>query len=82
MVNSEVFTIDEAKFPPAEMRELLREHRWIPIIDPGIKNSGAFYEEGLRRNAYILDANTKQPFIGKMRAGNTVYPDFFHPNAS
>jgi hypothetical protein len=41
------------------MSDLLEDFRWIPIIDPGIKNSGYFYEEGLKRNAYILDANTK-----------------------
>ena len=30
----------------------------------------------------MLDANTKEPFLGKMRVGRTVYPDFFHPNTS
>jgi alpha-glucosidase (family GH31 glycosyl hydrolase) len=82
MVDSEVFTLDERRFPPAEMRELLKDLRWVPIIDPGIKNSGAFYEDGLARNAFILDANSGAPFLGKMRAGRTAYPDFFHPNAS
>lgn len=44
MIDSEVFTIDESRFPLDKMAELLEEYRWIPIIDPGIKNSGYFYE--------------------------------------
>jgi alpha-glucosidase (family GH31 glycosyl hydrolase) len=82
MIDSEVFTIDETRFPLDEMRKLLEEYRWIPIIDPGIKNSGPLYEEGLKKYAFMLDANSEKPFLGKMRAGRTVYPDFFHPNAS
>lgn len=64
------------------MKELLSNYHWMPIIDPGIKNQGPIYEAGLQKNAYILDANTEEPFVGRMRVGKTVYPDFFHPNAS
>lgn len=64
------------------MRKLLENYRWIPIIDPGIKSTGEFYDEGFKRNAFILDANTKLPMNGKMRSGKTVYVDFFHPNSS
>ena len=46
MVNSEVFTIDETRFPLDQMKKLIEDYRWIPIIDPGIKNEGPFYEAG------------------------------------
>lgn len=82
MINSEIFTIDETRFPLDQMRKLLEEYRWIPIIDPGIKNAGPLYEEGLKRGAFMMEANSDKPFLGKMRAGRTVYPDFFHPNSS
>jgi hypothetical protein len=41
------------------MKALLQKYRWIPIIDPGIKNEGPIYEAGLEKNAYILDAGRK-----------------------
>ena len=64
------------------MKSLLEKYKWIPIIDPGLLNQGPTYETGLERNVFILDANTGEPFLGKMRVGRTVYPDFLHPNAT
>jgi hypothetical protein len=43
MTNSEVFTIDETRFPLDRMKKILENYQWIPIIDPGIKNSGYPY---------------------------------------
>jgi hypothetical protein len=40
------------------MKKILQKYRWMPIIDPGIKNTGPIYEAGKVKNAYILDANT------------------------
>jgi len=28
------------------MKDLLNNYRWMPIIDPGIKNKGPIYEAG------------------------------------
>ena len=64
------------------MKSLLEKYKWIPIIDPGLLNQGSTYETGLEQNVFILDANTGEPFLGKMRVGRTVYPDFLHPNAT
>ena len=52
------------------------------FVDLNDLSEGGNYPEGVQRGVFILDANTKTPFLGKMRVGRTVYPDFFHPNAT
>jgi hypothetical protein len=39
MLDYEDFSVDSKKFPLDRMKKLLENHRYIPIIDPGIKAS-------------------------------------------
>jgi len=41
----------------------------IPVINAGIKVSGAAYEEGLKRGVYVTEASSKKPFVGKQWSG-------------
>lgn len=82
MVGYEDFTIDEYRFPLAKMKNITDRYRYIPIIDAGIKNVGAAYDEGLKRGVYVMDANGKKPYVGKVWPGSTTFVDFFHPNAT
>jgi alpha-glucosidase (family GH31 glycosyl hydrolase) len=82
MIDYEDFTIDESRFPLDRLNKLLEKYRYIPIIDAGIKNSGSAYEEGLRRDVYIKESNTNQPYVGRVWPGDTTFVDFFHPNAT
>ena len=43
MIENEVFTIDQSRFPLDKMKDILKNYRWMPIIDPGIKNEGPIY---------------------------------------
>ena len=54
----------------------------MPIIEPSIKNgSGYAYEEGKKRNILIKDAEGNDQ-IGRVWAGEVVFTDYFHPNAT
>ena len=64
------------------MAKLLQKYRYIPIIDAGIKTSGSAYEEGLRRQTYVMNPDGKTPYVGKVWPGSTTFVDFFHPNAT
>lgn len=61
---------------------------YIPIIDAGIsagEQSGKYtpYDEGIRRNVFIKDANNDKPFIGKVwNLVSTTWPDFTNPNTT
>eukprot|EP00794_Sanderia_malayensis_P012061 gene12061-13304_t len=57
---------------------------YVMIVDPGISNTHSDYEaynRGLQLGVFVKDDNG-QPIVGKVWPGNTVYPDFFHPNAT
>ena len=64
------------------MKKILQKYRYSPIIDAGIKNSGSAFEEGLKRNVYVMEASGKTPYVGRVWPGPTTFVDFFHPNAT
>uniref|UniRef100_A0A8C2WRZ2 Alpha glucosidase 2 n=1 Tax=Cyclopterus lumpus TaxID=8103 RepID=A0A8C2WRZ2_CYCLU len=77
------FTLDPTKFAtlPDLVKDLhAHDQRYVMILDPGISSvqpEGAYwpYDEGLRRDVFIKDAEGK-PLIGKVWPGLTAYPDF------
>lgn len=81
MIDYEDFTIDEARFPLDRMAAITKDYHYIPIIDAGIKATGAAYDEGIKRNVFVKNANGST-FIGKVWPGATAFVDFFSPNAS
>jgi len=81
MIDYEDFTIDESRFPLDKMKDILSKYRYIPIIDAGIKNSGPAYEEGLKRQVYVMDASGKKPYVGRVWPGSTTFVDFYHPGS-
>ena len=53
------FTVNEAAFPPADLKAWLKEEKlhYVPIIDAGIAiGDSKAYQEGLKQNAYIRNA--------------------------
>lgn len=81
MIDYEDFTIDESRFPLDRMAAITANYHYIPIIDAGIKAVGASYDEGIKRNVFVKNANGSN-YIGKVWPGATAFVDFFHPNAS
>ncbi|KAL6111023.1 uncharacterized protein ACO6RY_19988 [Pungitius sinensis] len=77
------FTFDPAKF--ATLPDLVKDlhahnQRYVMILDPAISSSqpeGSYwpYDEGLRRNVFIRDAEG-ETLIGRVWPGLTAYPDF------
>uniref|UniRef100_A0A671TMY5 Alpha glucosidase 2 n=1 Tax=Sparus aurata TaxID=8175 RepID=A0A671TMY5_SPAAU len=77
------FTFDSAKFAtlPDLVKDLhAHDQRYVMILDPGISSSqpeGSYwpFDEGLRRDIFIKDAEGKT-LIGTVWPGLTAYPDF------
>ncbi|KAG8014605.1 Lysosomal alpha-glucosidase [Nibea albiflora] len=77
------FTYDPTKFDtlPEMVKDLhAHDQRYVIILDPGISSTqpeGSYwpYDEGLRRDVFIKDAEGKT-LIGKVWPGLTAYPDF------
>ncbi|XP_071477569.1 maltase-glucoamylase-like, partial [Diadema antillarum] len=57
--------------------------RYIIILDHAIKKEPGYhaYDRGLDPNAYVLAPNRSMPIVGNVWPGDSVYPDFFNPNA-
>jgi len=58
MIEKEIFTIDEWRYPCDSMKELMTKHKkkWVPIIDPGVKQEnarGPGADEGLKRDVFL-----------------------------
>jgi alpha-glucosidase (family GH31 glycosyl hydrolase) len=81
MIDYEDFTIDEKRFPLDRMAKITQNYRYVPIIDAGIKTSGNAYEEGLKQNVFLKDADGKT-YVGRVWPGATAFVDFFSANAS
>ncbi|PJF43936.1 MAG: hypothetical protein CUN55_06570 [Phototrophicales bacterium] len=78
-----VFTYDKTAF--GDMPVLLRQmqekgFKSIAILDPAIKvdENYAIYKDGLATDIFIKDKSGK-PFVGKVWAGDSVWPDFTKP---
>ena len=64
------------------MAKIISEYHYIPIVEPSIRNGqGYAFEEGTKRNVFIKDAEG-QDQIGKVWAGEVLFTDYFHPNAT
>ncbi|KAG8955586.1 hypothetical protein FRC04_007577 [Tulasnella sp. 424] len=84
------FTNDPEHFPTEKMREItdyLHKHnqQYIVMIDPAVayqpnQNYGAF-DRGVRDGAFLKFPNGTL-YQGTVWPGPTVYPDWFHPNAT
>ncbi|CDS08206.1 hypothetical protein LRAMOSA02154 [Lichtheimia ramosa] len=82
------FTFDPERFPEHKMRALsdkLHENkqRMVVIVDAG---KAAFSDYGPYTRGKELDVFMKNPdgsdYVGQVWPGYTVFPDWFHPNAS
>ncbi|XP_015511679.1 lysosomal alpha-glucosidase-like [Neodiprion lecontei] len=91
MENRNDFTYDKKNFKdlPQFVDEIhsMGMH-YIPMIDAGVavaEKAGTYlpYDEGLRDDVFVKDAETNQPFTGKVwNPIATVWPDFTHPNST
>ena len=54
------------------------------LQDPAINTQRGYepYESGLKDNVFIRFYKSNEPLVGKVWPGETVYPDFTHPNTS
>lgn len=61
-----------------------RKLHLIPIIDAGIKQEEGYsvYEEGVKNNYFIKNADGQSDFIGAAWPGYALFPDFFNAEAS
>uniref|UniRef100_A0A3Q3F1E6 Alpha glucosidase 2 n=1 Tax=Labrus bergylta TaxID=56723 RepID=A0A3Q3F1E6_9LABR len=83
MDDSKDFTFDSTKF--ATLPDLVKDlhahnQRYVMMLDPGISSTqpeGSYwpFDEGLRRDIFIRDAEGKV-LIGQVWPGLTAYPDF------
>jgi alpha-glucosidase len=80
-----VFTFNKTTFPnPKALNDYLHKLNFksVWMIDPGVKyqpnGTYAVYESGSLYNLWILDSQ-KQPYIGTVWPGQSVYPDFTMP---
>jgi alpha-glucosidase (family GH31 glycosyl hydrolase) len=62
--------------------------RYVPIVDPGIRNEDGYasWDEGLAADIFIKNgpggADSGKPYIGEVWPGSTAFPDFLHVNGS
>ncbi|KAL1391006.1 glycosyl hydrolases family 31-domain-containing protein [Phyllosticta capitalensis] len=82
-----VFTLDPLRFPLDKVRELvdyLHEHQqhYVMMVDPAVayKNNTA-YDNGAAADVFLKEPGGDY-FIGVVWPGATVFPDWFHPNAT
>ena len=52
--------------------------------DPAIKVEEGYapYTSGLEQDIFVKTSDGRKPIVGQVWPGNTVFPDFTHPNAS
>lgn len=82
------FTFDSIKFPQVEMIELSKTlHKngqsYVVMVDPAIAVDQAYgpYARGHELDAFVKNADGSE-FKGQVWPGYTVFPDWWHPNAS
>jgi len=84
MIDKEIFTIDERRYPCEQMKELTTKHkkRWVPIIDPGARITnpqGPGTSAGMERDIFLKNKNGVN-LVGSVWPGRVYFPDFFNPN--
>ena len=82
MMDKRVFTIDENRYPLAEVHEQLNniyKKHLVLIMDPGVKvdNNYEAYNVGIERDIFIKDGSGTKPLMGHCWPGSVYYPDYF-----
>jgi alpha-glucosidase len=77
-----VFTWHPRRFPqPAAMHRELAAlgFRSMAVVDPGVSVAPYTVHETLRRGDMLLARADREPYVGKVWPGATVFPDFTQP---
>ncbi|KAK9300498.1 hypothetical protein QLX08_006841 [Tetragonisca angustula] len=84
--NDFTYNLNKFKNLPQFVDEIhSRGMHYIPLIDAGVSGSeenGTYlpYDEGIKKDIFIKDGATNQPFVGKVwNLISTVWPDFTNP---
>ncbi|TMW62649.1 hypothetical protein Poli38472_005267 [Pythium oligandrum] len=82
------FTTNPVNFSLPDLQKFVgdvhtRGQKIVPIVDPGIPDDTTdyAYSRGLEYDVFIKDTKGT-PYLGQVWPGPTVFPDFFHPNAT
>ena len=82
------FTLDKERFPIEQVREVVdylhaHEQQYIVMVNPSAayRDGSATIERGIADDVYLKNANGSLN-LGAVWPGVTVFPDWFHPNAS
>ena len=85
----EDFTVDPIHY--AGLKDFVKtlhtdDMHYIPIVDAGIASrpDGGYqtYTDGAKAGIFIKDYMNKEPFVGKVWPGDTVFVDWSHPQAA
>jgi alpha-glucosidase (family GH31 glycosyl hydrolase) len=81
------FTYDSERFPVSEVRKfvksLKKNHQYyVNMIDPAIAIDERYgpYRRGIEKDIFIKDFTGKNYFVGEVWPGQTVFPDWHHPD--
>lgn len=84
-----IFTLDPERFPADLVKDLVdtihaRDQHYIVMVDPAVFSGQAANNQalvkGLAQDVFIKE-NTSEPYEGVVWAGQSYFPDWFHPNA-
>ncbi len=53
----ETFKVNTDLFPLNRLRNILKSHKYIPIVEPFIRKVGYPYNEGIKQRVFIKGAN-------------------------
>lgn len=83
------FTCDPVNFPEARMKALSDQlhadgQKFVVIVDPAIGYYSDYeaYQHGKELDVFIKLPNGSDYYVGEVWPGYTVFPDWWHPNAS
>ncbi|KAL3478667.1 glycosyl hydrolases family 31-domain-containing protein [Aspergillus californicus] len=87
MDHRKVFTLDQQRFPLQSVRALVdylhqNDQHYIVMVDPAVAHSeDAPFTRGLERDVFMRNQDGSL-YRGAVWPGPTVFPDWFHPNAT
>ncbi|KAF9885942.1 hypothetical protein FE257_012232 [Aspergillus nanangensis] len=85
MQGRKVFTLDKERFPIDRMRELIghlhdNNQNYMVMVDPAVSTSGNdAFTRGVEQGVF-LKTQDGSLYKGAVWPGETVYPDWFHPD--
>ncbi|KEY68038.1 hypothetical protein S7711_06950 [Stachybotrys chartarum IBT 7711] len=88
MDHRRVFSLDPKRFPVSRMQDLIkylhgRDQRYIMMVDPAVAEYDYRpYNRGIELDVFLKAPSKSTPFRGVVWPGVTVWPDWFHANAS